>query len=247
MSAPLILDDGLQFGLGVFETIAGTWPRGAAGKSPGPPGPVPAAALGLGELPARGVTREAVSGYIRAHCPPHSACKLILTQENLILQNRPNPYGPERYDRGFVMDFSAVVRNDTSPLVGHKTMNYGDCILEHRAAAAAGMDERIFLNTRGQLAEGTVSNLFLVSGGRLYTPALSCGLLPGVLRDYLCRSQTVEETELYPRQLGEFQECFVTNSLMGIMPVRKLGERIFPSRETADRLRAEYERDIKFL
>ena len=109
------------------------------------------------------------------------------------------------------------------------------------------MDERIFLNTRGQLAEGTVSNLFLVSGGRLYTPALSCGLLPGVLRDYLCRSQTVEETELYPRQLGEFQECFVTISLMGIMPVRKLGERIFPSRETADRLRAEYERDIKFL
>ena len=68
-----------------------------------------------------------------------------------------------------------------------------------------------------------------------------------MLRDYLCRSQTVEETELYPRQLGEFQECFVTNSLMGIMHVRKLGEHIFPSRETADRLRAEYERDIKFL
>ena len=57
----------------------------------------------------------------------------------------------------------------------------------------------------------------------------------------------MEETELYPRQLGEFQECFVTNSLMGIMPVRKLGERIFPSRETADRLLAEYQRDMYLL
>lgn len=54
----------------------------------------------------------------------------------------------------------------------------------------------------------------------------------------------MEEAELYPRQLGEFQECFVTNSLMGVMPVRQLGERVFPSRETADRLRAAYQRDM---
>ena len=166
MSAPLILDDGLQFGLGVFETIAAEHGHGVLLESHLARLARSAAALGLGELPARSVTHEAVSGYIREHCPPHSACKLILTQENLILQHRPNPYGPERYDRGFVMDFSAVVRNDTSPLVRHKTMNYGDCILEHRAAAAAGMDERIFLNTRGQLAEGTVSNLFLRGGSQ---------------------------------------------------------------------------------
>ena len=247
MSAPLILDDGLQFGLGVFETIAVEYGRGVLLEGHLARLARSAQALGLGKLADRGVTHETVSDYIWEHCPPHSVCKLILTQENLILQTRPNPYGPERYDPGFVMDFSAVVRNDTSPLVGHKTMNYGDCILEHRAAAAAGMDERVFLNTRGQLAEGTVSNLFLVSGGRLYTPALGCGLLPGVLRDYLCRTQDVEETELYPRQLGEFQECFVTNSLMGVMPVRQLGEHVFSSRKTADRLRAAYERDMYHL
>ena len=68
-----------------------------------------------------------------------------------------------------------------------------------------------------------------------------------MLRDYLCRTQDVEEAELYPRQLGEFQECFVTNSLMGIMPVRQLGERVFPSRETADRLWAAYQRDMYHL
>ena len=126
-------------------------------------------------------------------------------------------------------------------LTGHKTLNYGDCILEHRAAAAAGMDERIFLNMRGKLAEGTVSNLFLVSGGRIYTPALSCGLLPGVLRSYLLERYRVEEGEIDPRELENFDECFVTNSLMGVMPVQQLGERVFPSRETVDRLRSAYE------
>ena len=146
-----------------------------------------------------------------------------------------------RYARGFRMDFSAVRRNETSPLTGHKTLNYGDCILEHRAAAAAGMDERIFLNMRGKLAEGTVSNLFLVSGGRIYTPALSCGLLPGVLRSYLLERYRVEEGEIDPRELENFDECFVTNSLMGVMPVQQLGERVFPSRETVDRLRSAYE------
>ena len=165
----------------------------------------------------------------------------VLTQENLMMRLRPNPYGPARYTRGFRMDFSAVRRNETSPLTGHKTLNYGDCILEHRAAVAAGMDERIFLNTRGKLAEGTVSNLFLVSGGRIYTPALSCGLLPGVLRSYLLERYRVEEGEIDPRELENFDECFVTNSLMGVMPVRQLGERVFPSRETADRLRSAYE------
>ena len=136
---------------------------------------------------------ERTAEWIGENCPEHSACKILLTQENLMMRLRPNPYGPARYARGFRMDFSAVRRNETSPLTGHKTLNYGDCILEHRAAAAAGMDERIFLNTRGKLAEGTVSNLFLVSGGRIYTPALSCGLLPGVLRSYLLERYRVEE------------------------------------------------------
>ena len=57
----------------------------------------------------------------------------------------------------------------------------------------------------------------------------------------------MEEGEIDPRELGSFDECFVTNSLMGVMPVKQLGERIFPSRETADRLRAAYEAEKETL
>ena len=241
MKKSVTMDDGVQFGLGAFETIAVEQGKGILLSRHLARLDRAAQFLGLGDLIERGLTMEYAAEWIGENCPDHSACKILLTQENLVMQTRPNPYGAERYQLGFRMDFSAVRRNETSPLTGHKTLNYGDCILEHRAAAAAGMDERIFLNTRGMLAEGTVSNLFLVSGGRIYTPALSCGLLPGVLRSYILERYRVEEGEIDPRELESFDECFVTNSLMGVMPVAQLGERTFPSRKTADRLRAAYE------
>ena len=62
-----------------------------------------------------------------------------------------------------------------------------------------------------------------------------------MLRSYLLERYRVEEGEIDPRELENFDECFVTNSLMGVMPVRQLGERVFPSRETVDRLRSAYE------
>ena len=62
-----------------------------------------------------------------------------------------------------------------------------------------------------------------------------------MLRSYILERYRVEEGEIDPRELESFDECFVTNSLMGVMPVVQLGERTFPSRETADRLRAAYE------
>ena len=241
MNQKINLDEGTAFGLGAFETIAVEEGRGVLLTKHLARLTRTARFLDLGEPEARGLTPAWTAEQLRLHCKPHSVCKILLTRENLVMQTRPNTYGPEQYETGFRMDFSAVRRNETSPLVGHKTLNYGDCILEHRAAAAAGMDERIFLNTRGKLAEGTVSNLFLVSGGKLYTPALDCGLLPGVLREYVCGRYPVEEGELDPGELERFDECFVTNSLMGIMPVRQLGTRVFPRRETADRLRAVYE------
>lgn len=247
MKRTVTMDDGVQFGLGAFETIAVEQGKGVLLSRHLARLDRSARFLGLGDLTERGLTMERAAEWIGENCPNHSACKILLTQENLVMQTRPNPYGAARYERGFRMDFSVVRRNETSPLTGHKTLNYGDCILEHRAAAAAGMDERIFLNTRGKLAEGTVSNLFLVSGGRIYTPALSCGLLPGVLRSYVLERYCVEEGEIDQRELGSFDECFVTNSLMGVMPVKQLGERIFPSRETADRLRSAYEAEKEML
>ena len=237
----ITLDEGFSFGLGAFETIAVK-----KGRLIFPDRHLrrldrALRFLQIGTLEERGITAEQVRDYVEQEKLSDEACKLTVSKENILFQKRQNPYTDEIRKKGFVMDFSSVRRNETSSLTAHKTLNYGDCILENRQAHAAGMNERIFLNTKGQISEGTVSNIFFVRNGKLYTPALSCGLLPGILREYLCETENVEETVIYPAELRWYEECFVTNSLMGIMPVNQLGEWKSVSRAVTNRLREKYE------
>ena len=56
------------------------------------------------------------------------------------------------------------------------------------------INEKIFINTKGQISEGTVCNVFFVRKNMIYTPQLSCGLLPGILREYIMERFQVTET-----------------------------------------------------
>lgn len=237
----ITLDEGYSFGLGAFETIAvkdgklifldrhlRRLDRALH-------------FLKIGTLDECGITEKQVIDYVKQKKLTDGACKLTVSKENVVFQQRQNPYTDDIRRTGFVMDFSSVRRNETSPLTAYKTLNYGDCILENRQAHGLGMNERIFLNTKGQISEGTVSNIFFVRNGKLYTPDLSCGLLPGILREYLCETENVEEAVIYPAELGQYEECFVTNSLMGIMPVNQLGEWKSESREVTNQLLKKYE------
>ena len=221
----ITLDEGYSFGLGAFETIAvkdgklifldrhlRRLDRALH-------------FLKIGTLDERGITEKQVIDYVKQQKLTDGACKLTVSKENVVFQQRQNPYTDDIRRTGFVMDFSSVRRNETSPLTAYKTLNYGDCILENRQAHGLGMNERIFLNT----------------SGKLYTPDLSCGLLPGILREYLCETENVEEAVIYPAELGQYEECFVTNSLMGIMPVNQLGEWKSESREVTNQLLKKYE------
>lgn len=88
-----------------------------------------------------------------------------------------------------------------------------------RAALPAGADEAILLNRQGQVCEGTITSLFLRRGGRLLTPPLSCGLLPGVLRRSLLEAGRAEEALLWPEDLQEGQ-ILMGNALRGLIPAR---------------------------
>ena len=107
------------------------------------------------------------------------------------------------------------------------------------------MDERLILNTKKQISEGTVSNVFFVRKGVIYTPKVSCGLLPGILREYLCDTEAVEETYIYVPDLKGYQECFVTNSLMGIMPVRQIGGFRFEEDKVTRELMRRYRKMVR--
>ena len=244
------LDQGYQFGLGAFETIALEHGHPIFLERHLNRMEKAAEFLKLGSLESRGITCEEVLDYlvnIAEEEKQHGVLKIMLSEKNVVFQVRGNHYREEQYRQGFVMDFSEIRRNETSPLVGYKTMNYGDCILEKRAAAEAGMDERIFLNTCEEISEGTVSNIFFVRGGKLETPAMGCGLLPGIIREYLCETEEAEETVIYQEMLNHYEECFVTNSLMGIMPVKQLGDRTFTQFGRTLDLREKYLKLIQNL
>ena len=89
-----------------------------------------------------------------------------------------------------------------------------------RAALPDGVDEWLFLNERGELCEGTITNLFVIteSGARV-TPPLRSGLLPGVLRAGL-RREGWHEAVLTLGDLAKAREIFVGNALRGLIKVQ---------------------------
>ena len=78
-----------------------------------------------------------------------------------------------------------------------------------------GADEVLLCNNRGQLTEGSFTNLVLKLDGRLVTPPLSCGLLPGVMRQELLELGKIEEQVLYPQDLQRAEEIWLINSVRG--------------------------------
>lgn len=86
-----------------------------------------------------------------------------------------------------------------------------------RAQLPTGIDERIFLNEHGEICEGTITNLFFDLGAGLCTPPLSCGLLPGILREELLQIGRCREAVLSLADLPDAR-LWLGNSLRGLIP-----------------------------
>jgi len=111
--------------------------------------------------------------------------------------------------------------NEHSRLAGHKTHNYMENMLLLESARAEGFADVLRVNTAGVLAETTVANLFFIKQGRLCTPALSTGILPGVIRAEVIQvadslGVPVEEGSYTPAVLQAAEAVFLTNSSVGI-------------------------------
>jgi len=144
------------------------------------------------------------------------------------------PYEPPPvllYEEGALAIVSSVRRNHRLALdPAIKCCNLLNNILAVREAQAQGALEPIMLNQEGEVAEGASANVFLVKDGRLVTPPLTAGILPGVTRGVVIALAhelglpMAEETVRVP-QLMEADEVFFTSSLKEVMPVRAIGDR----------------------
>ncbi len=155
-----------------------------------------------------------------------------LKADNLLITARENHYTRQMFAQGVKICTSDTIRNEKSRLVTIKSNNYLENLLILNEAKARGFSEAVFYNTQGHLAEGCMTNIFLIKNGTVYTPARDCGLLAGIVRNRvieLLKANHIPIAEgYYPKdQLLAADEVFITNSLMEIMPVNQIDERCY--------------------
>lgn len=142
---------------------------------------------------------------------------------------------PELYQRGADLIVATVER--TSPRAvdpAVKSGNYLNNILAFDEARRAGAYEALMCDASGRIAEGSSSNIFAVTGGRVLTPGREIGLLAGITRMRvieLARADGIEvqEGELRPVGARAADEAFLTSSIRGVLPVRRIDDHAMPA------------------
>ena len=170
-----------------------------------------------------GCCAEKTSGVFFAPDSPPPATLLVTA-------GPMTPYPAELYERGATVILSEVRTSETDPTVYHKTTGYLRNLVALRAARAARATEALRFNTRDRLAEGAVSNVFLVREGRLLTPPVEDGLLAGVTRAAVLELAAgagvpAEQRSLVLQDLLDADEVFLTNSIMEVLPVGRIERR----------------------
>ncbi len=141
----------------------------------------------------------------------------------LVLARRLSPVPKAWYERGAKAMFAPWIRDPRTPLTGHKTLNYLENILSHREALRRGCADMLYSGPRGELLEGCATNVFLVRRGRLVTPALGRGILPGVTRKVILELAPATERVVHRRELAAADEAFLTNALIEVLPIGRPG------------------------
>lgn len=137
---------------------------------------------------------------------------------------------PERDPRPALVR-SRWVRNERSPLAGHKSTSYAADALALAEAQRSGADEALLADTRGRLSEGATSNIWVELDGELLTPALGAGCLPGIVRELVLEHAATEglpvrEADLPWSVLDRVDAGFaISNSLRGLASARSLDGR----------------------
>lgn len=235
-----VLDNGFTFGDGVYETLRtyGGRPfhlgRHLARLRDS------ASMLGIAIPRADGDLAADLDRLLAAAANPESYIRIIVsrgvgeisykfdrvTGPTIVMAARAYDAFPDAmYRDGIPVVVSTIQRNSRKALdPAMKSCNLINNILAVREAQAKGAAEPIMLNDAGDVAEGASCNVFLVERGRLVTPPLDAGILPGVTRELTLEAAAAigvpssEERVTVPRLLGA-DEVFITSTLKELMGV----------------------------
>lgn len=139
----------------------------------------------------------------------------------------PAPEGP------VALVTSVVRRNEGGPGSRLKSLSYLDNIFARQLAAP---DEALMLNNAGEICCAAAANIFWVKGGELFTPALDCGVLDGVMRRQVMEVERVQEVRAPRAMLETADAIFLTSSLIGIRPASTLDGVVLRTHPLVERL-----------
>ncbi|MCK6457988.1 MAG: branched-chain-amino-acid transaminase [Phycisphaerae bacterium] len=175
-------------------------------------------------------------GYIRMVCTRGVGTLGIhpfrtVSPSVFIITDRIAMFSPEMYENGMAVITASTIRNHPNALSPQiKSLNYLNNILAKIEAIDAGCLEAVMLNHEGFVAECTGDNFFIVSRGRVRTPAPHCGLLLGVTRNLIIRlarkrNLPVDEAELTRFDIYAADEAFITGTGAEVCPVVEIDKR----------------------
>ncbi len=194
-------------------------------------------ALFRAALPARTLLRRAITATLDANALTEASVRLSVTPGTGVRPALPatgaltlvitvDPVGqPPPPARLWVSN----VRLDASrPWRGAKMAHFAPYLLARAEAVEQGLDDALLLDQRGHIAEAATANVFVAAGGRLLTPPLSDGPLPGVTRAAVIEVAATlgiatREATVTLHDLERVDSAFLTSSIVGLAPVRSIG------------------------
>jgi branched-subunit amino acid aminotransferase/4-amino-4-deoxychorismate lyase len=145
----------------------------------------------------------------------------------LIAATKFEAYPAEYYRRGVLVVLCPFRQNPAEPIYGHKTINYFSRMIALQLARQKRAAESLWFTVDNRLAEGCISNVFLVKDSTLYTPPIRTPVLAGVARKTVCEiavNNSIElvEKDLYISDVLGAEEAFLTNVIMQVMPISRV-------------------------
>ncbi|HLB73454.1 MAG TPA: aminotransferase class IV [Sedimentisphaerales bacterium] len=234
-----ISDSGLLYGAGLFETMQARAGRVFALKDHLDRLFSSAETLSINIGCEKEYISDAIDKVLRANNLKDARLRLTVTggamaqdaEERkstlLITAAKLTAYPPEYYRKGVMVLLCPYRQNENDPTCGHKVTSYFPRMIGLKHAHEKGAAEALWFTTDNRLAEGCISNVFLVKDSVLYTPPVSTPVLAGVARKAVCRiavdnSIELVEKDLYIDDVLNADEIFLTNVIMQVMPVNSV-------------------------
>lgn len=149
----------------------------------------------------------------------------------IIIADSISLYPAEFYEKGLSIITASTIRNHPAALSPRiKSLNYLNNIMAKIEGLQAGCVEALMLNHKGEVAECTGDNIFIIKNGRLLTPPKDAGILEGITRNAVMElakeaNIPVEERAMTRHDIFVADECFLTGSAAEVIPVVKIDSR----------------------